>query len=67
MCSPFHNTKRNLTRAMDEKDEIRKSEELRSFLFLTVVMVPVLTVMFIAAYGFTVWFYQLLIGGPPHH
>ena len=67
MCSPFHNTKRNPTRAMDEKDEIRKSEELRSFLFLTVVMVPVLTVMFIAAYGFTVWFYQLLIGGPPHH
>ncbi|SAK96031.1 Periplasmic nitrate reductase protein NapE [Caballeronia calidae] len=52
---------------MDEKDEIRKSEELRSFLFLTVVMVPVLTVMIIAAYGFAVWFYQMLIGGPPHH
>jgi periplasmic nitrate reductase NapE len=53
--------------AMEENEEIRKSEELRSFLFLTVVMVPVLTVMFIAAYGFTVWFYQMLIGGPPHH
>ena len=52
---------------MDEKDEIRKSEELRSFLFLTVVMVPVLTVMIIAAYGFAVWFYQMMIGGPPHH
>jgi nitrate reductase NapE len=44
----------------------RKAEELRSFLFLTAVMVPVLTVMFIAAYGFGVWFYQLLVGGPPH-
>ncbi|SAL83180.1 Periplasmic nitrate reductase protein NapE [Caballeronia choica] len=44
----------------------RKAEELRSFLFLTAVMVPVLTVMFIAAYGFVVWFYQLLIAGPPH-
>ena len=52
---------------MDENNEIRKSEELRSFLFLTVVMVPVLTVMIIAAYGFAVWFYQMLIGGPPHH
>ena len=52
---------------MDENNEIRKSEELRSFLFLTVVMVPVLTVMIIAAYGFMVWVYQMLIGGPPHH
>jgi nitrate reductase NapE len=48
------------------RDAVRKSEELRSFLFLTVVMVPVLTVIFIAACGFVVWFYQMLIGGPPH-
>lgn len=47
-------------------NRLRKSEELRSFLFLTAVMVPVLTVLFIAAYGFVVWFYQILIGGPPH-
>jgi nitrate reductase NapE len=46
-------------------DATRKSEELRSFLFLTVVMVPVLTVVLIAAYGFAVWFYQMFIGGPP--
>ena len=47
-------------------NRLRKSEELRSFLFLTAVMVPVLTILFIAAYGFVVWFYQILIGGPPH-
>ncbi|AJZ62587.1 periplasmic nitrate reductase, NapE protein [Paraburkholderia fungorum] len=47
-------------------DEVHKSEEWRSFLFLTVVMVPVLTVILIAGYGFAVWFYQLLISGPPH-
>ena len=52
---------------MNESKELRKSEELRSFLFLTVVMVPVLTVMLIAGYGFAVWFYQLLIGCPLHH
>jgi nitrate reductase NapE len=45
---------------------LRKTEELRSFLFLTIIMVPVLTVMFVAIYGFSVWFYQMLIGGPPH-
>jgi periplasmic nitrate reductase NapE len=52
---------------MSENNELRKTEEWRSFLFLTVIMVPVLTVMLIAVYGFSVWFYQMLIGGPPHH
>jgi periplasmic nitrate reductase NapE len=51
---------------IDAKEGLRKTEELRSFLFLTAVMVPVLTVMFIAAYGFVVWFYQILVAGPPH-
>ncbi len=41
-----------------------KSEEWRSFLFLTVVMVPVLTVLVIAGYGFAVWMFQL-VAGPP--
>ena len=44
-----------------------RSQELRTFLFLTVVLIPVLTVIFIAGWGFAVWFYQMLIGGPPHH
>jgi nitrate reductase NapE len=47
-------------------ERLRKSEEWRSFLFLTAIMVPVLTVMFVGAYGFVIWFYQMLIGGPPH-
>jgi len=41
-----------------------RSEEWRSFLFLTVVTVPVLTVLLIAGYGFAVWMYQL-VAGPP--
>ena len=41
-----------------------KKEELRSFLFLTVVMAPVLTGIIIAGYGFLVWMFQL-ISGPP--
>ncbi|SAL28996.1 Periplasmic nitrate reductase protein NapE [Caballeronia sordidicola] len=50
----------------ETETSLRKTEELRSFLFLTIVMVPVLTIVFVAAYGFAVWFYQMLIGGPPH-
>jgi len=42
----------------------RKIDERRSFLFLTVVMVPVLTVMLVTGYGFAVWMYQLLAGPP---
>ena len=41
-----------------------KKEELRSFLFLTVVMAPVLTGVIIVGYGFLVWIYQI-IAGPP--
>ena len=41
-----------------------KSQELRSFLLLTIVMAPVLTAMIIAGYGFFVWMLQV-IAGPP--
>lgn len=46
------------------EDEQRKTEETRSFVFLTVVMAPVLAVLFVAGYGFIVWAYQLLAGPP---
>ena len=41
-----------------------KNQELRSFLFLTVVMAPALTGMIIAGYGFLVWLFQILAGPP---
>jgi nitrate reductase NapE len=41
-----------------------RSEELRSFLFFTIVMAPVLAVMVVGGYGFIVWMYQI-IAGPP--
>jgi periplasmic nitrate reductase NapE len=50
---------------MDEKPlPYTRKEELRSFLFLTVVMAPVLTGMIIAGYGFLVWMFQLFLGPP---
>ena len=40
-------------------------EEWRTFLFLAVVMAPVLAVMIVGGYGFLVWMYQLLTGQMP--
>ena len=45
-------------------DEQRKTEEFRSWLFLAVVMAPVLAVLIVSGYGFIVWMTQLLMGPP---
>jgi periplasmic nitrate reductase NapE len=42
-----------------------KAQELRSFLFLSVVMAPVLAGIIVAGYGFLVWMYQVFLSGPP--
>lgn len=41
-----------------------KAQELRSFLFLSVVMAPVVAGVVVASWGFLVWMYQL-VAGPP--
>jgi nitrate reductase NapE len=41
-----------------------RREELRSFLFFTVVMAPALAVAIVGGYGFLIWMYQL-VAGPP--
>ena len=50
----------------DRRDVVpsTRREELRSFLFFTIVMAPVLAVVVVGGYGFLVWMYQL-IAGPP--
>ena len=50
-----------------EKAGSTRGEELRVFLFLTVVLAPVLAVMIVGGYGFLVWMYQIVAGppGPP--
>jgi nitrate reductase NapE len=48
----------------DPTPTFTKAQELRSFLFLSVVMAPVLAVMLVGGYGFLVWMYQL-VAGPP--
>jgi nitrate reductase NapE len=46
------------------KVSFTKAQELRSFLFLTVVMAPVIAVIVVAGWGFLVWMYQLFAGPP---
>lgn len=41
-----------------------KRQELGVFLFITVVLFPVLSVLIVAGYGFLVWFWQMF-NGPP--
>ena len=46
--------------------ENTKRRELWAFLFLTVVLAPVITLALVGGYGFAVWMFQL-IAGPPGH
>lgn len=46
------------------KTSFTRAQELRSFLFLSVVMAPVLAVIIVSGYGFVVWMVQL-VAGPP--
>ncbi|NLA67008.1 MAG: hypothetical protein GX856_01955 [Gammaproteobacteria bacterium] len=39
--------------------------ELLLFLFITVVLFPLLSVMIVGGYGFAVWISQMLFTGPP--
>ena len=48
----------------DERARYTRKQELRSFLFLTVVMAPALTAMIIAGFGFLVWMVQVFSGPP---
>ena len=51
-------------KSMDEPRHDSRAEERRSFVFLTVIMAPVLSVIIVGGYGFLVWMYQVLAGPP---
>lgn len=53
---------RGSIRQMPEPQE--KKSELKAFLFLTVVMAPVLAGVIIGTYGLMVWIYQMIMGPP---
>jgi nitrate reductase NapE len=48
--------------AAGHEDPQRKKEEFRTWVFLALVMAPVLAVVIVSAYGFGVWMYQVITG-----
>jgi nitrate reductase NapE len=44
--------------------DLDKRRELFVFLFLTLVLAPVIAVLVVAGYGFLVWMVQIVMGPP---
>lgn len=44
-----------------------KRREWLAFLFVTAVVVPLLTIAVVGGYGFVVWMLQVFVLGPPGH
>ncbi len=42
-----------------------RRSEISLFFFLTFILIPGLTIGIVGAYGFAIWIYQMLLGGPP--
>ena len=53
-------------RAHPVVDRQRRKEELRTWVFLTFVMAPLLAVGIVVGYGFLVWIFQLFSGPPTY-
>ena len=51
-------------RNVSDNEKLQKRRELRAFLFLIIVLVPVLSVIIVGGFGFLIWMYQLLAGPP---
>jgi nitrate reductase NapE len=51
-------------RIVSDNDKLQKRREFRAFLFLTIVLAPLLSGLIVGGYGFAVWMFQL-IAGPP--
>ena len=45
-------------------EESSKKDELKMFIFITVFLFPLLSVMLVGGYGFTVWILQMIYGPP---
>jgi periplasmic nitrate reductase NapE len=46
------------------EQQSEKKKEWRLFIFIIVFLFPILTVAIVGAMGFSIWFYQLIMGPP---
>lgn len=49
-----------------EAGPISKPDEMKVFLFLSILLAPILSFILVGGYGFTVWMSQILFGPPSH-
>lgn len=50
-----------------EEESEKKSFEWRAFFFITIFLFPILSVIILVGFGFSVWMSQVFIFGPPGH
>jgi len=62
MSDPGNRSDENLSSTEDLR--LRRKQEWRLFLFIVVLLFPLLSVALVGTYGFSIWMYQL-IAGPP--
>ncbi len=44
--------------------DIKPKDELKVFLLITVILAPVLAVVIVSGFGFSIWISQLIMGPP---
>ncbi|WP_345782119.1 periplasmic nitrate reductase, NapE protein [Luteimonas endophytica] len=52
------------TKIQAQPAPVSRRRELQVFLFLTVVLFPVLAVLLVSGFGFVVWIWQMIFGPP---
>lgn len=56
--------KRHQALSLTAEQQLEKKKEWRLYIFIIVFLFPILTVAFVGAMGFSIWFYQLIMGPP---
>ena len=47
-----------------ERDPVNKSQERRLFLFITIVLFPLLSIVLVGGMGLAIWVSQMIFGPP---
>ena len=52
------------TNSSDDDHVLTKRGERRVFIFIAVILFPVLSIILVGGYGFAIWMLQLIFGPP---
>ena len=57
-------TDKSLSQPVRDKQSPTKRDELQTFVFLTVILAPMLAFAVVGGYGLVIWISQLMFGPP---